>query len=306
MAEILADPDALLIGAIGVTAFLAVLLILFVARAHNASLMREVEGLQGDLEHIANVQIATGERLRTITEAQASGQLSLANTLEQRLEQVSLRMNASLSDSATKTAESLGKINTRLTVIDAAQKNITDLSGQVLTLQDVLSNKQARGAFGEIQLVDIVRAALPPEAYAFQHTLSNGKRADCLLRLENPPGPMVIDAKFPLEGFAAYRDAASDADKSAARRAFGTAVTKHIKDIADKYIVPGETSDSALMFLPSEAVYAELHASFVEIVQRSFAQRVWIVSPTTLMATLNTIRAVLKDVKMRVPRRLTN
>ena len=298
MAENLMVPPYLLIGGLCVVSLVLVLVVLHL-RSQNSALFAKVEGIQGNLQSIANVQIATGERLKTITESHASGQLSLANTLEQRLEQVSLRMNTSLSENASKTAESLGKINTRLTVIDSAQKNITDLSGQVLTLQDVLANKQARGAFGEIQLNDIVKSALPPSAYEFQVTLSNGKRADCLLRLEDPPGPMVIDAKFPLEGFATYRDAKTDADKSVARRDFANAVAKHIKDISTKYIVPGETADSALMFLPSEAVYAELHASFVDVVKKSYAARVWIVSPTTMMATLNTIRAVLKDVKMR-------
>lgn len=184
-------------------------------------------------------------------------------------------------------------------MIDRAQQTITDLSQQMVGLQDILSNKQSRGAFGEIQLQDLVTATLPPSAYDFQVTLSNGKRADCLLKLPNPPGSIAIDSKFPLESFQALRNAEEEALKKQAGRAFDADLRKHVKDIAERYIVPGETADSALMFLPSEAVYAELHANFRNVVEESFRRRVWIVSPTTMMATLNTVRAVLKDAKMR-------
>ena len=216
-----------------------------------------------------------------------------------QLDQVSHHLRSSLEESGKKTAESLGALNNRLTVIDQAQKNLTDLSTQVVGLQDILANKQARGAFGEIQLNDLVSNALPPSAYAFQTTLSNGKRADCLIRLPNPPGPIVIDAKFPLDAYHALRNAADEAAKTAAARQFRGDLVKHIGDIAQRYIIAGETAESALMFLPSEAVYAELHANFPDVVTRSFQSRVWIVSPTTLMATLNTVRAVLKDSQMR-------
>ena len=167
-------------------------------------------------------------------------------------------------------------------------------------MQDILSNKQTRGAFGEIQLHDIVQKALPTDAYTMQATLSNGKRADCLIHLPNPPGPIVIDSKFPLEAYEALRRAenAAGPDRGAARQ-MRVAVAAHIKAISDKYILEGETADGALMFLPSEAVYAELHANFPELVREGFAARVWIVSPTTCMATLNTMRAVLKDARMR-------
>ena len=188
---------------------------------------------------------------------------------------------------------------TRLSVIDEAQKNITQLSGQVVGLQDILANRQARGAFGEVQLQDIVTNALPPSAYAFQATLGNGKRADCLIHLPNPPGSIVIDAKFALDAYHALRNARDEAERAVAARQFRTDIAKHVADIAERYIVPGETAESALMFMPSEAVYAELHANFGDIVTKSYQARVWIVSPTTLMATLNTVRAVLKDVEMR-------
>ncbi|MEO1056832.1 MAG: DNA recombination protein RmuC, partial [Actinomycetota bacterium] len=187
----------------------------------------------------------------------------------------------------------------RLTVIDTAQKNITELSTQVVGLQDILANKQARGQFGEIQLNDLVTQTLPPSAYQFQAPIGENRRVDCLLTLPNPPGPIAIDAKFPLESFEALRQAGSKEEKTVARRAFGAAVRVHIKAIKERYIVPGETADCALLFLPSEAVYAELHAELREVVEDSYRARVWIVSPTTLMATLNTVRAVLKDVRMR-------
>ncbi|MFI5002661.1 MAG: DNA recombination protein RmuC, partial [Reyranellales bacterium] len=204
-----------------------------------------------------------------------------------------------------RTEKATGQIVTdlreRLVRIDEAQKKIGELSTQVVSLQEVLSNKQARGAFGEVQLNDLVQNALPPSAYEFQSSLSTGARVDCLLKLPNPPGSIAIDAKFPLESYSALR-AVAPGDAAAlalAQRSFQQAIRKHIGDIRDKYIVPGETAESALMFLPSEAVYAELHANFTGLVEESYRARVWIVSPTTMMATLNTVRAVLKDVRMR-------
>jgi DNA recombination protein RmuC len=238
-------------------------------------------------------------RLKTLAEAQAAGHSATTKTLEERLEKLNHRVNENLSQGAEKTAETLGKLQTRLTVIDEAQKNITELSGKVVGLQDILANKQARGAFGQIRMEDIVRDALPPSAFEFQSTLSNGRRPDCVIKMPSPPGSIVIDAKFPLEAYQALRAAEDDASRKIAERAFRSSTQKHVTDIEQRYILPGETAESALMFLPSEAVYAELHASFPDIIQASFKARVWIVSPTTLMATLNTVRAVLKDAQMR-------
>ena len=218
---------------------------------------------------------------------------------QRSLTEMQERMRESLHGSSKQTATSLTALQERLAAIDKAQDNITKLSGDVLSLQDILSNKQTRGAFGEIQLRDIVSKALPAESYKWQPTLSNGKRADCLIDLPNPPGPIVIDSKFPLEAYEAMRAADSDFELKEAVRQMKTAVRKHINDIAEKYILDGETADGALMFLPSEAVYAELHASFPDIVREGFDKRVWIVSPTTCMATLNTMRAILKDARMR-------
>ena len=237
--------------------------------------------------------------LQTVSEAQAKAQISLINIMEERLSKVQLQMNENLSHSSRRTAQSLGDLQQRLTTIDKAQEKITKLSGDVLSLQDILSNKQTRGAFGEIQLTDIVSKALPSDGFDLQATLSNGRRADCLIKLPNPPGPIVIDSKFPLEAYEALRNASSEVETSAAVRLFKTSVRKHIKDISERYIIEGETADGAILFLPSEAVYAELHANYSEIVREGFSARVWIVSPTTCMATLNTMRAILKDARMR-------
>jgi len=246
-------------------------------------------------------------RITEMAEALSRQQSELSGALQQsqmtvndRLDGLGKRLGDSLHQQSERTGQSLKTLYERLAVIDHAQKNLTDLSQQMVGLQDILSNKQARGAFGEIQLNDLVTATLPPSAYEFQVTLNNGKRADCLLKLPNPPGSIVIDAKFPLESYQALRDAGSDeAARTAAGRRFAQDVKAHVVAISEKYIVPGETAESALMFLPSEAVYAELHANFVNVVEESYRRRVWIVSPTTLMATLNTVRAILKDSRMR-------
>ena len=237
--------------------------------------------------------------LQTVSEAQAKAQLSMINMMEERLAKVQLQMNENLSHSSRRTEQSLGDLQQRLSTIDKAQEKITKLSGDVLSLQDILSNKQTRGAFGEIQLTDIVSKALPSDGFELQATLSTGKRADCLIKLPNPPGPIVIDSKFPLKAYEALRNASSETETSSAVRLFRTSVRKHIKDISEKYIVEGETADGAILFLPSEAVYAELHENFSDLVREGFSARVWIVSPTTCMATLNTMRAILKDARMR-------
>jgi DNA recombination protein RmuC len=237
--------------------------------------------------------------LTHVSESQASQQSNMLKLMEARLTAVQEQMNVNLQTSSKNTALSLGELQQRLVTIDKAQDNIQKLSGSVLSLQDILANKQTRGAFGEIQLQEIVSKALPSDAYTWQATLSNGKRADCLIHLPNPPGPIVIDSKFPLEAYEALQKATSDWDKNEAVKLMRVSVKSHIKAIADKYILDGETADGALMFLPSEAVYAELHSNFPELVREGFAAHVWIVSPTTCMATLNTMRAILKDARMR-------
>ena len=238
-------------------------------------------------------------RLDEIIAATRTAESAMRELLEARLKEVSKSVSDGLLKSADRTNESMTQIRNRLAVIDRAQKNISELSTQMVGLQDILANKQARGAFGEIQLNDLVSKVLPPSAYSFQATLSNGRRADCLLELPNPPGSIVIDAKFPLESFNALQGAKDEAHKKAAARAFAADVIGHVNDIAERYIVPGETAEQALMFLPSEAVFAELHANFRNAIEQSYAKRVWIVSPSTCMAMLHTVRAVLKDVRMR-------
>ncbi|MCR9067787.1 MAG: DNA recombination protein RmuC [Rhodobacteraceae bacterium] len=259
---------------------------------HLSALGQSVQGLS-DGQH----RLAGG--LTHVSDLQAKAQASVLEAMERRLEEVQKGMSETLHGTSTRTARSLGELQQKLEQIDRAQAKIEKLSGDVLSLQDILSNKQTRGAFGEIQLNDIVSKALPPDAYSFQSTLSNGKRADCLIRLPNPPGPIVIDAKFPLEAYEALVRAEGQEAKARAIRDLGAAVRLHIKAIAERYIIEGETADGALMFLPSEAVYAELHARLPDVVRAGFDARVWIVSPTTCMATLNTMRAVMKDARMR-------
>ncbi|MEP4380120.1 MAG: DNA recombination protein RmuC [Alphaproteobacteria bacterium] len=254
--------------------------------------------------------IALAERLSQMTEAQAAQQAQLAQTLQaqeralakavdDRLQLLTGKINETLEKTNKTQKTNLDELKERLVRIDTAQKNLSDLSSQVVGLQDILSNKQARGAFGEVQLQGLVEAVLPPDTYTFQATLADGKRADCLLDLPNPPGPIVIDAKFPLEAWRLLQAAGSDTERKEAERALRRDVATHVKAIAEKYIVPGETADAALMFLPSEAVYAELHSSFADVVDAANRAKVFIVSPTTLWALLNTMRAVMKDVRMK-------
>ena len=299
------DPFALAAIAAGLAFLLIFVLLIMALRAagRGARLAEPLANQMGMLgqrvQSISDGQQQLAGGLNHVSEAQAASQANMLQLMEQRLSQVSGTMNENLQGSARRTAQSLGELQQRLQAIDKAQDNITKLSGDVLSLQDILSNKQTRGAFGEIQLKDIVGKALPADSYTWQATLSNGKRSDCLIHLPNPPGPIVVDSKFPLEAYEALRNAETQHELSEAARMMRTAVKAHIKAISEKYILDGETADGALMFLPSEAVYAELHANFPELVREGFAARVWIVSPTTCMATLNTMRAILKDARMQ-------
>jgi DNA recombination protein RmuC len=296
------DPTTQLIIGAGLIVLLLLLLSLrAVSRLTKAAepLSYQINALGQRVQALGEGQERLAGGLHHVSEAQAKQQTNMLQLMEKRLADVQLQMNENLQGSARRTAHSLGELQQRLTAIDKAQENITKLSGDVLSLQDILSNKQTRGAFGEIQLNDIVSKALPSDSYTLQATLSNARRADCLIHLPNPPGPIVIDSKFPLEPYEALRNAKTDWELNEAARQLRTAVKKHIKDISEKYIIEGETADGALMFLPSEAVYAELHANFSELVREGFTARVWIVSPTTCMATLNTMRAILKDARMR-------
>ena len=276
-------------------------LLLILRKSKDSAEPSEVSfsNLNEQIRILADGQQQLTGSLKTIGEVQAASQSKLLNLINERLAEVQNTMGESLQGSATKTARSLGELQQRLETIDKAQENIEKLSGNVLSLQDILSNKQTRGAFGEIQLNDIVIKALPSDSYKFQYTLSNGKRADCLIDLPNPPGAIVIDSKFPLEAYESLRSSSNSSELIEASRMMKTSVRQHIKSIAEKYIIEGETAEGAIMFLPSEAVYAELHANFSDVVREGFDAKVWIVSPTTCMATLNTMRAILKDARMR-------
>jgi DNA recombination protein RmuC len=296
------SPEVLVLGGL-VAVLLGFLALILRTATRSASaaepLAREVAWLSTRIQQIGDGQQQLAGGLHHVSEAQAVSQTAMLQVMETRLAEVQRQMTEALHGTSTRTARSLGELQQRLETIDKAQANIEKLSGNVLSLQDILSNKQTRGAFGEIQLHDIVQKALPKDAYTMQATLSNGKRADCLIHLPNPPGPIVIDAKFPLEAYEALRRADSPRLQQEAAQLMRAAVRAHIRAISEKYILEGETADGALMFLPSEAVYAELHANFPDLVREGFAAKVWIVSPTTCMATLNTMRAVLKDARMR-------
>ncbi|MGR3343167.1 MAG: DNA recombination protein RmuC [Paracoccaceae bacterium] len=296
------DPVVLGLGL--VAALLLVLIVVVIrnmGRKDNAAepMLRQMSDLSNSVQSLSAGQHQLLGGLQTVSNAQAIAQAKMIQTIEKRLAEVQKGMADSLHGSSVKTTRSLTELQERLKTIDKAQENIEKLSGNVLSLQDILSNKQARGAFGEIQLNDIVGKALPKDSYAMQVTLSNGKRADCLIHLPNPPGPIVIDAKFPLESYKRLRAANNQQEATEASRQFKTDVRLHIKAISEKYIIEGETADGAMMFLPSEAIYAELHSNFTDVVREGFDARVWIVSPTTCMATLNTMRAILKDARMR-------
>ncbi len=225
---------------------------------------------------------------------------NLTQTTEIKLKEINLQVEKRLSEGFQRTTETFGDVIKRLALIDAAQKKITELSSSVMTLQEILNDKRSRGTFGEVQLSALIRNVLPEQHFSFQHTLSNGKRVDCMLFLPEPSGNIAIDAKFPLENYRLVMDTSlSDNDRKQAEAQFRIDIRKHIQDIADKYILPGETSDGAVMFIPAEAVFAEIHGRFPELVDIAHKAKVWLVSPTTMMAILTTARAVLKDAATR-------
>ena len=269
--------------------------------AQVAEMVRGQQELAGQIKSVNDNQVQAS---RAISETVARSQAELTKQVNARLEHVDKNVGTTLTDSAEKTAKSLGDLTARLETIDRAQQNIVGLADKVVSLQHVLDDNPARGAFGEVQLRDLVEAMLPTFAYSHQQKLENGKVVDCLIELPDPPGPIAVDAKFPLK---AYQDMLA-AEDSFARETASKQLTadtrKHVKDIADKYVgqsIDGirSTSETALMFIPSEAVYAELHAHHPNVIADSHKLKVYLVSPTTLMATLTTVRAILRDVEMR-------
>jgi len=222
----------------------------------------------------------------------------LQQTVNTRLDAVTQNLGESMKTSTKNTTDHLQQLHARLAVIDSAQKNITDLASTVTSLQNVLTNKQSRGAFGQGQLEAIVADVLPKGAYEFQYTLKSGKRPDCAIFMPDS-GPLIIDAKFPLEAMTALRVAVTDDERKVAIARVKTDITKHVADIADKYLIPGETQDIALMFIPSESVYADLHEQFDDLVQKAQRARVMIVSPTLMVMAIQVIKQVRKDAEMR-------
>jgi DNA recombination protein RmuC len=249
------------------------------------------EELNQTRDALHRLQLSLGESL-----GQTADKLNAK--IDARLDQISGKVSERLDEGFKKTNETFVSVMQRLATIDEAQKKIETLTGSVVSLQELLGDKKTRGAFGEKQLEALVRNVLPPSAFEFQFTLSNGTRVDCALRLPEPTGLVCVDSKFPLENYNRMFEG-TEAERAVAQRQFRADIRKHVDDIAKKYIVAGQTSDGAVMFVPAEAVFAEIHAYHAEVVDYAQAKRIWIVSPTTLMAVLNTARAVLKDVETR-------
>jgi len=263
-----------------------------------AEMQGKVEQRFGEMQH--SIEKRLGEMGQTSIEKMADSNKKVQDILHERLNEISGQVEKRLNKGFEKTTETFIDVVKRLAIIDEAQKKITELSSSVVSLQEVLSDKRSRGAFGEVQMAALVRNMMPESHFSLQHTLSNGARVDCMLFLPEPTGDLAIDSKFPLDSYKRMMDnELAESDRQAAERQFRQDVKKHIKDIAEKYIIPGETSDSAIMFIPAEAVFAEIHAHQSELVEESHRQRVWMVSPSTLMAVLTTVRAVLKDAATR-------
>ena len=237
-------------------------------------------------------------RVQIMAELLAKAQAQLQQTVHERLDAVTARLGESMQMSTKHTAEHLQQLHARLAVIDGAQKNITDLASQVTSLQTVLANKQSRGAFGQARMEMIIQDGLPKDCYEFQATLTNNARPDCVVHLPDGP-PLIIDAKFPLEAVTAFREAKSEDERKLAIARVRTDITKHVGDIADRYLIPGETQDMALMFVPSESIYAELYDSFDDIFQKAYRAKVIIVSPSLLMLAIQVIQQIRRDARMR-------
>lgn len=272
---------------------------------NRETLVKQLSELASGLQNALREQGRAEQELvqNTLREAArelAGGMEGLARTVDGRLDQISGRVAERLDEGFRKTNETFANVMARLATIDEAQKKIDGLTSNVVSLQELLGDKRARGAFGEVQLEALVRNVLPPQAYEIQHTLPNGNRVDCVLKLPEPTGLVAVDSKFPLENYhRMFCPDLTEAERKEAQRLFKADVKKHVDDISEKYIIPNHTSDGAVMFIPAEAVFAEIHAYHSDIVDYAIKRRVWIVSPTTMMAVLNTARAVIKDVETR-------
>ncbi|MEA2881571.1 MAG: recombination protein RmuC [Bradyrhizobium sp.] len=254
--------------------------------------------LEQRLAEMMRMQSEATGRVDAMGQALAGRQAEMARAVSERLDSVSHRVGQSMEQTTRNTMDSLRVLHERLGIIDNAHKNLTDLTSQVTTLRDVLANKQSRGAFGQARMEAIVQDGMPKDSYAFQHTLSTGKRPDCVVFLPDQR-PLCIDAKFPLEAMTALHDARSDEERKFATQRLRADVMKHVSDIAEKYLIPGETQDTALMFVPSESVYAEIHDGFDDVVQKAYRARVVLVSPSLLMLAIQVMQQILKDARMR-------
>lgn len=264
----------------------------------QAALVERGRELDDKLAEIASLQSEMKGGVQAGLQGLDSRQSALAEFVTQRIDGLQDRVGRGLSDTAEKTGENLARLHERLAVIDAAQKNLSDLTGEVVGLKDILANKQARGAYGQGRMEAIVRDGLPANAYTFQPTLHNQKRPDCVIHL---PGdrPLVIDAKFPLEGFVAFRDARGDEARKAAGARVRNDIAQHVKAIVERYLLPGVTQDMALLFVPSEAIYADLHEHFEEVVHRAQRERIVIVSPSLLSLAIQIIKSLVRDATIR-------
>ncbi len=279
---------------------LLVLVVFFVLMLSAMKAARQrAAAVNQQLNDMMRIQAEMTGRMQSLADSSTAGYSNINRNLNERLDQVGHRLGQSLEANAKSTTQNLGQLNERLAVIDRAQKNITELSSQVVSLQDILSNKQQRGAFGQGRMEAIIEDGLPKDAYTFQATLSNNRRPDCLIHLPNSSADIVIDAKFPLESFELFKSAdTSQSTKEAIARVRGD-VSLHIKDISEKYFIPGETQDTAMMFVPSESIYADLHENFADLIQKAYRARIVIVSPNMMMLAISTMQAILKDAKMR-------
>ena len=266
------------------------------AAAESAERARELESRIGAL---VAAQSEMAGRIQQMSDSLGGRQAELNQNLSERLDGLSHRLNQSMGESAKNTHENLKKLHERLAVLDSAQAHITDLTGQVTALSNILANKQSRGAFGQGRMEAIIGDGLPPGSFAFQFTLKSGARPDCVIHLPNDAPHLVIDAKFPLEAYNALRAADTPEALKSAQAQFRNDVSKHVKDIAEKYLVPGETHDTALMFVPSESVFAEIHENFDDVVQRAHRARIVLVSPMHLLLCIQVIQAVLRDHRLR-------
>jgi DNA recombination protein RmuC len=273
--------------------------------AQNASLAQTRETVLEKLHTTLSEQGKAQQALINDTMLKATTTLtqsieSLGKIVDNRLEEIGGKVSERLEEGFKKTNETFANVMARLATIDEAQKKIDGLTVNMVSLQDLLGDKRSRGAYGEVQLEGLVRNVLPEASFKMQHTFSNGNRVDCALFLPEPTGTVAVDSKFPLENYHKMFDTnLSESEQASASKQFKSDVKKHVDDIATKYIIPNVTSDGAVMFIPAEAVFAEIHAYHPEVIDYAMNKRVWIVSPTTLMAVLNTARAVLKDVEMR-------